>query len=681
MVETKDQQPLNFIQRTALAAKFAFKMARGSTFAGDPVFPRDAWSSLWGSSNWGTIQNALWGRGLNSLYPGTDVDYAAEVGDLGSSSLVMAVWQFIGTALTEAPGIVKAFAPGDTTGEPLPDHALVNLIKQPNDFYDGATLMQAFALDWLFSGDVFWIKVRESQYLQPIELWYVPYFMMQPMGDPNDRRVFIKEYLYTVDGIRFPYPVENIVHHRRGIHPRNLRRGIGVFDSVLREIYVDNMASNFAGAILKNWGIVPYVISPYRNTKTDQLGNQFGADPEAARARALEIKQQFIDSTTGDQRGKPIVNTIPLEITKLGFSPQELDISALRKVPEARVASVSGLPAALLQFLVGLEHGTSYASYKEAREQAYESVVVPLLRTIASTINKQLMPDFGDPQGRRLEFSFDLSGVRVLQDDQDKLYTRVSGAINAGWMLISDARAAAGLPFEDTDKIYLRGGQPVKYGEEMLPPAPPAPPGLPPTDAQDLLPDAEDEAIDGEVVDSPSLPKKPKPRQLTGKKQLDRTVDLQSYLKTMAEVHGEPAEGYLYASVDELVLTEGQMFKAGEIPPNVNDGQLGMSFMNAYRLVENHPELTYVEGFAQTSHLDVPVSHAWAVTKDNLVVDPTWDRFRRKGESISYFGVKIPIDIVRKTILARECYGVLDNHEQDFPLLRTGIPEEVLSER
>jgi phage portal protein BeeE len=586
----------------------------------------------------------------------------------------MGVWQFIGTALTEAPGIVKAFAPGDTTGEPLPDHPLVNLMKQPNDFYDGATLMQAFALDWLFSGDVYWMKVREEKYLTPVELWYIPYFMMQPLGDPENRRVFIKEYIYTVDGMRYSYPVENIVHHRRGINPRDLRRGIGVFDSVLREIYTDNMASNFAAAILKNWGVVPYVISPPRNMKADQLGNQFGGDPEAARARALEIKQQFIDSTTGDQRGKPIVNTIPLEITKLGFSPQELDISSLRKVPEARVASVSGLPAALLQFLVGLEHGTSYASYKEAREQAYESVVVPLLRTIASGVNKQLMGDFGDPKGRRLEFSFDLSGVRVLQDDQDKLYTRVSGAINAGWMLISDARSAAGLPFEETDKIYIRGGQPVKYGEEMLPPAPPAPPMLPPaSEEKPAEPNPDEEAIDGEVVDSPSLPKKPKPKQLTGKKSIDRSVDIQSYLKTMVEAHGEPAEGYLYSSVDELVLSEGEAFKAGPLPNNVGDGQLGMSFMNAYRTVENHPDLTYVEGFAQMSHLEVPVYHAWTVTKEGDVVDPTWDRFRRKGETISYFGVKIPIDLVRKTILARERYGVLENHEQDYPLLKTGI--------
>src|SRR5688572_6812550 len=249
MADTKDKKSLSFVQRAALATKVAFKMARAAPGKGDPVFPRDAWSSLWGSNNWGTIENALWGRGLGTTYRGTDIDYASEVGDLASSSMVMAVWQYIGTALTEAPPIVKAFKKGDAAGEPQPDHPLVQLFKHPNDFYDGATLMQALALDWLFSGDVFWIKVREQKYLTPTQLWYVPYFMMRPNSDPNNRRVFIKDYIYTVDGIQYIYPVEDVFHLRRGINPRDLRRGIGVFDSVLREIYADNMASNFAGAI------------------------------------------------------------------------------------------------------------------------------------------------------------------------------------------------------------------------------------------------------------------------------------------------------------------------------------------------------------------------------------------------------------------------------------------------
>lgn len=475
----QEEKSLNLVQRLALASKVGFKVARGDSLRGDPVFPRGIFGSLWSGPGFiGSFAQAL----SFGSYRGTNIDYKAEAGELSSSSLCMAVWQYLGTALTEAPPIVTAYKKGETKGEIVPEHPLVELLTEPNPFCDGATLLQAFALDWLFSGDVYWIKVFEKSGLIPSQLWYVPYFMMQPLADERDLSVFIKEYQYIVEGNRYSYLPEEVVHFKRGINPRDLRRGIGVFDSVLREIYTDNQAANFSATILKNWGIVPFVLSPPKNSKTDSAFKAFGDNPEAAREQALRIKTTFMEATTGDNRGAPIVNTIPLEITKLGFSPAELDISALRKIPESRVAAVTGLPAALLQFLVGMEFGTSYASYKEAREQAYESVVAPLLATISSAINKQLMPDFGDPQGRRQEFGFDLSKVRVLQDDQDKVFARADKAVMGGWGMVADARSMVGWNSEDSDKVYLRSGSTVavKEGEDMQPPAPPQPPQLPP---------------------------------------------------------------------------------------------------------------------------------------------------------------------------------------------------------
>lgn len=485
-----EEKTLNIAQRLALATRVGFKVARGSAHRGDPVFPRGIFGSLWSGPGFiGSFAQAL----SFGSFRGTNINYAGEVGELTSSSLCMAVWQYIATSLTEAPPIVTAYKKGDTKGEVVPEHPLVKLIQSPNPFCDVDNMLMAFALDWLFSGDVYWIKIFKGKYLTPSELWYVPYFMMQPLADERDPSIFIKEYQYIVDGNRYSYKPEEVIHFKRGINPRDLRRGVGVFDSVLREIYTDNQAANFSASILKNWGIVPFVLSPPKNSKSDSVFKAFGDNPNDAREQALRIKTAFMEATTGDHRGEPIVNTIPLEITKLGYSPAELDISQLRKIPESRVAAVTGLPASLLQFLVGLEHGTSYASYKEAREQAFESVVAPLLKIIATAINKQLMPDFGDPQGRRLEFSFDLSGVRVLQEDQDKVYTRADIGVKGGWLLVSDARSMVGLNSEEADHIYLRGGQAVKEGEEMLPPAPP-PKELPPADD-------EPDAIDGEVVE------------------------------------------------------------------------------------------------------------------------------------------------------------------------------------
>lgn len=647
-------------------------------------------------------------------FRGSNINYVDEVGELTSSSLCMAVWQYMATALTEAPPTVKAYEKGSTHGEIVPDHPLINLLNQPNKHTDGATLLMAFALDWLFSGDCYWIKSYDRDFQTPTGLWYAPYFMIQPLADERDPSVMIKEYQYIVDGKQFTYLPEEIVHIRRGINPRDLRRGIAVFDSVLREIYTDNQAANFSAVVLKNWGVIPFVISPPKNSKSDHVLKAFGNDPQKAEEQAKRIKTKFIEATTGDNRGGPVVNTIPLEITKLGFSPQELNIGALRQVPESRVAAVTGLPAALLQFLVGLEHGTSYASYKEAREQAYESVIAPLLKIIASGINRQLMPDFGDPKGRRLEFEFDISGVRVLQEDQTKVYERANTGVGGGWMTVADARSMVGLESDEFDKIYLRGGQAVPQGEPMLPPEPEKP-QLPPASEEPKPEKPEDEnqklmnavllkllaerngngnhhpIIDAELVKGgigsgnfghagrPGLIGGSVTTSVVNKPTIDGQEALQGYLQTIADFRAnDKPEGFKYGSIEEFVLDNGEQFTAAALPKEIKEGTLGLCYQNAYQTCEynSQKELEYVEGFAKPSSLPFPIAHAWAVDKDGNVVDPTWDRLRKKGDTIDYFGVRIPMKTVRSTIFARERYGVLHNPEQGFPLLRDGIEEK-----
>jgi hypothetical protein len=76
---------------------------------------------------------------------------------------------------------------------------------------------------------------------------------------------------------------------------------------------------------------------------------------------------------------------------------------------------------------------------EQAREAAYESMIVPIQRLLAAEL-QTLVPDFGDP--RRLKIGFDLSQVRVLQEDQNPLFERLNATL---WMTVDGKRAAAGL--------------------------------------------------------------------------------------------------------------------------------------------------------------------------------------------------------------------------------------------
>lgn len=65
----------------------------------------------------------------------------------------------------------------------------------------------------------------------------------------------------------------------------------------------------------------------------------------------------------------------------------------------------------------------------------------------------QLLADF-DESGK-LEARYNTSNVRILQDDENKLFTRVGGAYRMGIMMRSEARSKVGLQVKREDEVYF----------------------------------------------------------------------------------------------------------------------------------------------------------------------------------------------------------------------------------
>ena len=385
----------------------------------------------------GYNSNPFFGQWLNTLFgmfSGSRVNYAQEVGDLTQSRLIMAAVNFMGRTLPEALLEVTKPKRGGTK-ETIPDHPLVKLFKRPNRYYTGSLLWKSFGLSWIISGNVFFYKVRNKMG-EVIEIWYLPHTMVEPRWEGDS---FIDYYAYSVDGYEYRLKPEDVIHFRNGIDPNNTRMGLSDIASALREIYTDNEASNFSALLMKNNGVGPFAISPKNQTNLDEKERRRMADA-------------FHRKTSGDERGKPFISGSSFEIIKTGFSPDELDLSKLRHLPEETIASLTGIPAIVLQFGAGLERAT-YSNYAEAKEAACESVVVPLWRYIEDELNAQLMPDF-DKTGK-LEAKFNLSNVRVLQDDENKLYARLGAAYRTGFMKRSEARSEIGLPTSPEDEVYF----------------------------------------------------------------------------------------------------------------------------------------------------------------------------------------------------------------------------------
>jgi HK97 family phage portal protein len=380
--------------------------------------------------NQSSLLNSLFGR-----YANTQVDYASECGDLTQNRLIMSAVNFLGRNLPEAS--IEVVEPrADGTKAAIFAHPLTKLFARPNKFYTGDLLWKSLGLSWIISGNVYFYKVR-NRLGEVIELWYLPHFAIEPRWSGNN---FIDYYAYQCDGQEHRINPSDIIHLRNGIDPHNTRMGLSDVASALREIYTDNEAANFSALLMKNSGVPPFALVP----KMDITGMK---PDDVAR-----IQNSFMRKISGDERGKPAVSTRAFDLVKTGFSPEELDLSKLRRLPEETIASLTGIPAVVLQFGAGLEHST-YANYNEARTSAYEDVIVPLWRYIQAELTHQLLSDFDKSERQAVQFN--LSEVRALQDDQNDLYKRVTTGYRMDVLKRSEARSRLGLPVEESDAVYF----------------------------------------------------------------------------------------------------------------------------------------------------------------------------------------------------------------------------------
>lgn len=144
--------------------------------------------------------------------------------------------------------------------------------------------------------------------------------------------------------------------------------------------------------------------------------------------------------------------------------------------------------------------------------------------------------------------------------------------------------------------------------------------------------------------------------------------ELENYLKThakfMKQNHGSAMKDYQYNSCEELVLHEGKHFAGTPLPKQFKHGKMKLCYMNSFYLAEKESnKLIYCEGIATGI---IPVVHAWCITHDGIVVDPTW----RDSEKCDYWGIPFRMEFVIYTMLKTKVFGVLDNWKDKWPLLK-----------
>lgn len=389
-----------------------------------------------------TGQTASWST---ALLPRTKYNYAREVGDGRGSSVVMAPINWMARTFPEAP--VQVSQPVDEGGdlEPVTPHPMVELIERPNPFYSGVVLWMATISDYGLDGNAYWLKLRGPDN-RVVQLWYAPAWTMTPKW-PLSGAEYISHYEYKPDDSRAPDKIDpaDVVHFRWGLDPKNVRKGLSPLKSLFREIFTDDEAANFSASLLRNMGVAGVMLSP----KGDDSGGGGLSDADAE-----ETKDVWGAKFSGDKRGEPLVMKVPMNVQVMSFTPEQMALKLARRIPEERVSAVLGIPAAVVGLGSGLEQTKVGATMAELREMAYESNIVPTQRLMSADLQVQLLPDFADEGRQRV--GFDLTNVRVLQDDRFKVWERATDSVGKGALMVSEFKRMIGVATDDSEDYYLR---------------------------------------------------------------------------------------------------------------------------------------------------------------------------------------------------------------------------------
>lgn len=132
---------------------------------------------------------------------------------------------------------------------------------------------------------------------------------------------------------------------------------------------------------------------------------------------------------------------------------------------------------------------------------------------------------------------------------------------------------------------------------------------------------------------------------------------LSSFVAQLTAGGIDPASLLMYRGV----LEAGREHTPAAFPADLPKGKLKECFYNAANLImadllaPRSRGLFYVEGYAFTPRLSMPIHHAWCVDRDGNVLDPTW----RDPEACAYFGIEMSPEELLEWLTESETYGVL----------------------
>lgn len=302
-------------------------------------------------------------------------------------------------ALKYAEAALMVVEETDDGEEWLPDHDLAEFLDEPTPDFSMGDLLYLTRIYRDMTGMALWV-IDADRAGRPARL--TPFsgddFEVKATAD----RIFGEFKIETRDGPKTKSPEEVIFF--REPNPGDWWTGLGWVQVALSSMNLSEQVRGTIRELLKNAIMPPVVV------QTDPKWNPSPEDWQ-------RYKDSLDEHSLPHNKGKTLALLGGGTATRVSFPLKDLVPDELLDRVEATVAACSGVPAVVLQFLVGLKN-SPWSQMEEARRMGYEDTIIPIWRSDEKTLTRQLLRQVDEDSTHFIRF--DQSQILALKADDAK---------------------------------------------------------------------------------------------------------------------------------------------------------------------------------------------------------------------------------------------------------------------
>lgn len=323
---------------------------------------------------------------------------------LGETGLAFVAYWYVATRwraqkLSEAPLMVVEEDQDTGVEEWLSDHELAEVLENPTPDYDMGELVERTSRYLDDGAEAIWVMDRDRA---GRVARLTPFRRSEFTVEPTPGRLFGQFKVTALAGGPKTFSADQVIYFRDGVENWGSEPGRSRLDVAMQWLRLGEQARQTVKDLLENavWPSAVAIPDASWNPDKDQL--------EMYKSELQRYAQP-------GQKGKAFAMTGGGSFEIMSARIRDLVPTEVLDRVESVVAAVSGVPAIVLQFQVGMEN-SPWSQMEQARRMAYDDTIQPGWRKLERSLTRQLLRP--DDEDLSHFIRFDRSKISSLQPDR-----------------------------------------------------------------------------------------------------------------------------------------------------------------------------------------------------------------------------------------------------------------------